>query len=168
MKQNNQYDFRTKLLSTSGVKVLSIKKSRTPNSTKMVKSIQVIHWAPRIICILAILFVSMFALDAFAPDLTIWQQIGGFLIHLIPSFILIAALAVAWKWEFVGGFIFTILSIAFSIAVFLLNYNRNHFSFSQSLQIALIIAIPFALTGVLFIISHKIKEREQQPDSNKA
>jgi hypothetical protein len=51
---------------------------------------KVIYWLPRILCILAILFISVFALDAFDPELSIWQQIVGFLIHLIPSFILIA------------------------------------------------------------------------------
>ena len=81
----------------------------------MKKSNQFIHWAPRILSILMILFVSMFALDAFAPNLSVWQQIGGFLIHLIPSYILLAALLVAWKWENLGGWLFTLLGIIFSI-----------------------------------------------------
>ena len=55
----------------------------------MKTSLAVYHWLPRILCILSILFISMFALDAFAPNLTIWQQITDFLIHLIPSFILL-------------------------------------------------------------------------------
>ena len=69
----------------------------------MKTSIRLIHWIPRVICILAILFISMFAADAFAPELTIWQQLGAFLMHLIPSFILLALLIVAWKWELIGG-----------------------------------------------------------------
>jgi hypothetical protein len=126
----------------------------------MEKSISLFHWLPRIICILAIVFVSMFALDAFDPELTFWQQIGGFLIHLIPSYIMIALLIVAWKWEYVGGIIFTILGFGFSAAVFLLNYNRNHFSALQSLVTTLIVAIPFVLVGILFIISHNKKKRK--------
>jgi hypothetical protein len=55
----------------------------------MKTSIKVLHWTPRIICILAIVFISLFTLDSFRPDLTIWQQIGEFLIHLIPSFIFV-------------------------------------------------------------------------------
>ena len=73
-------------------------------------SIKLIHWLPRIICILAILFISMFALDAFNPEKTIWQQIGDFLIHLIPSFVLIIILIIAWKREFIGGIIFIIVT----------------------------------------------------------
>jgi hypothetical protein len=126
----------------------------------MEKSIRLFHWLPRIICILAILFVSMFALDAFAPEITFCQQIGGFLIHLIPSYIMIALLIVAWKWKYVGGIIFTILGFGFSVAVFLLNYNSNHFSALQSLVITLIVAIPFVLVGILFILSYNKKKRK--------
>lgn len=126
----------------------------------MEKSIRLFHWLPRIICILAILFVSMFALDAFAPELTFWQQIGGFLLHLIPSYIMIVLLIVAWKWEYVGGIIFTILGFGFSVSVFLLNYNRNHFSAAQSLINTLIVAIPFVLVGILFMVSDNKKKRK--------
>lgn len=126
----------------------------------MEKSIRLFHWLPRIICILVILFVSMFALDAFAPELTFWQQIGGFLLHLIPSYIMIVLLIVAWKWEYVGGIIFTILGFGFSVSVFLLNYNRNHFSAAQSLINTLIVSIPFVLVGILFMVSDNKKKRK--------
>lgn len=126
----------------------------------MKKSISVLYWLPRIICILAILFVSMFALDAFAPGLTIWQQIGAFLIHLIPSFVLIGLLVVAWKWEYIGGIIFTLIGIGLSPFVFFLNLNRNHSSVLQSLSVILMVTIPFAIVGILFIVSSKRKRRK--------
>jgi len=59
---------------------------------------KILFWLPRILCIIAILFISLFALDAFQPDLTIWQQLEAFLMHLIPSFILLILLLIAWKW----------------------------------------------------------------------
>ncbi len=129
----------------------------------MKKSIKVFHWLPRIICILAILFVSLFAADAFAPELTIWQQIGAFLIHLIPSFILVALLVVAWKWEYIGGIIFTIIGLGLSPFVFVHNYKMNH-SVWMSLGIILAITIPFVIVGVLFIWSHKMKKRSIPKD----
>ena len=55
-----------------------------------------IFWLPRIICIIAILFISVFALDAFQPELTVWQQIQAFAMHLIPSFVLLLILIIAW------------------------------------------------------------------------
>jgi hypothetical protein len=128
----------------------------------MEKSGKVFYWLPRILCILAILFVSMFALDSFSPELTIWQQIGGFLIHLIPSYILLALLLVAWKWEYIGGIIYTIVGLAFCVAVFLLNFNRNHFTLPQSLFNAFMVAFPFVIVGILFIISHNKRKKNIQ------
>lgn len=119
----------------------------------MKKSAKIFYWLPRILCILAILFVSLFALDAFSPELSIWQQIGGFLIHLMPSFILLALLILAWKREFIGGIIFIIIGLGLSPIVFSHNYRMNH-SIFMSLGIILTITIPFAIVGVLFIISH--------------
>ena len=124
----------------------------------MKKSLKVFHWLPRIICILAILFVSVFALDAFSPELTIWQQIGSFLMHLIPSFILLAFLIVAWKWEYIGGIIFAIIGLILSPFVFVMNYTRND-SIWMSLGIILSITIPFINVGILFIVSHFLKKK---------
>lgn len=122
---------------------------------------KIIHWIPRIICILAILFVSMFAFDVFSPDLTIWQQIIALLIHLIPSFILTGILIIAWKWEKIGGIILTSTGVILCILVFYLNYKRNGFSFVQSLINASILCLPFVIAGILFIISDRRKQRIQ-------
>ncbi|MCK4560499.1 MAG: hypothetical protein KAV45_12010 [Calditrichia bacterium] len=124
----------------------------------MKTSISVIHWLPRVVCILAILFISMFAADSFAPGLTIWQQLGGFLMHLIPSFILLALLIVAWKWEYIGGIIFTVIGLGLSPIIFMHNYNMNH-SVGMSLGIILTITFPFVVVGILFIISHFMKKK---------
>jgi hypothetical protein len=120
---------------------------------------KVLHWIPRILCILAILFISMFALDAFEPGLTIWHQILAFLKHLIPSFILIALLIVAWKWELIGGIVFTMIGIAMSPLIFVHNYRMNN-SIWMSIGIIMTITIPFVLVGILFIISHSYKRKQ--------
>ena len=124
----------------------------------MRKTIRIIHWLPRVICILAMFFISLFAADSFSPELTFWQQITGFLMHLIPSFILTAILVVAWKWEFVGGIIFTVLGVGLSPIIFMKNYNMNH-SIEMSLGIIFTITIPFVLVGILFITSHFLKNK---------
>ncbi|MEI6696926.1 MAG: hypothetical protein WCO13_12765 [Bacteroidota bacterium] len=132
----------------------------------MNKTLSILHWTPRIICMLAILFVSMFALDAFESGLSIWQQIGGFLIHLIPSFVLLTFLIISWKWEYVGGIIFAIIGLGLSPFVFMLNYRMNH-SILQSLFIILVITIPFFVVGILFILSHFIKKKNIQISQTK-
>ena len=126
----------------------------------MKTSIKVFHWLPRIICLLAILFISLFAADAFAPGLTIWQQLGAFIMHLIPSFILLGFLIVAWKWEYVGGLIFLIIGLALSPIVFMHNYNMNH-SVWMSLGIILAITFPFVIVGLLFMVSHSLKKKNR-------
>ncbi len=124
----------------------------------MVNSSKIFYWLPRGLCIAAILFISMFALDSFSPDLTIWQQIGAFLIHLIPSFILAALLALAWKWEFLGGILFLIIGIVFTPIIFQHNYRMNH-SVWTSLNIILLITVPFILVGILFLTDHYRKKK---------
>ncbi|TWO32799.1 hypothetical protein E1J38_007995 [Seonamhaeicola sediminis] len=124
----------------------------------MKTSIKVISWLPRIICIFAIVFISILALDAFNPERTLLQQIGDFLMHLIPSFVLIIFLIVAWKRELIGGIIFTIIGLGFSPFIFMHNYRMNQ-SIWMSLLIILLIAIPFVIVGILFIVSHKMKKK---------
>ena len=138
-------------------RILLIKKNEMKTS-----SVQLFYWLPRIICILAILFVSMFALDAFSPGLTIWQQLGAFLIHLLPSFILLAFLIVAWKWEYLGGIIFTLIGLGLSPFIFNLNLHRNNFSVGASFGVVMMITFPFVVVGILFIVSHILKKRNQQ------
>ena len=78
--------------------------------------------------------------------------------HLIPSFILLAFLIVAWKWEYVGGLIFIIIGVVLSPIIFMHNYNMNH-SVWMSLGIILSITVPFVIVGVLFMVSHSLKKK---------
>lgn len=120
---------------------------------------KVAHWTPRILCILAILLISVFALDAFSPGLSLWKQLLAFIIHLIPSFILILLLIVAWKWEKIGGIIMTVAGIAFCVFLFIINFRRLHNSWN-SFTIMMALGFPFALSGFLFIISNYLKKKE--------
>ncbi|MDG1730639.1 MAG: hypothetical protein P8K68_01570 [Algibacter sp.] len=119
---------------------------------------RVLHWMPRIICIIGILFISMFSLDALNSELTIWQQILGLLMHLIPSFVLIILLLLSWKRELIGGIFFMIIGLGLSPFVFMHNFKMNQ-SIWISLGVISIITIPFAIVGLLFIISHYSKKR---------
>jgi len=120
--------------------------------------IRIIHWAPRIICILAILFVGMFSLDSFDSRFTVWQQILAFLIHNIPAFILIFFLVIAWKWELIGGMILMAFALGLCPFVFHHNYLMNH-SIWMSLSVILLINFPFVLSGALFVVSHFLKKK---------
>jgi formate hydrogenlyase subunit 3/multisubunit Na+/H+ antiporter MnhD subunit len=115
---------------------------------------RITRWVARIICLLAIFLISMLAFDVFSSELTVWQQIIALLRHLIPTFIMIAILIIAWKWERLGGIILILSGIVFCIMVFNINYNQRHFSLVQSLINVSLVCLPFVIAGVLFIVSH--------------
>jgi hypothetical protein len=123
---------------------------------------RITHWTPRILCILAILLISVFALDAFEPGRTLGQQLLAFLIHLIPSFILIAALVAAWKWEKIGGLIMIAIGLALGIFLFRGNYKRMG-DLWKSITIVMALAFPFFLSGILFLASDYLKKKEAEP-----
>lgn len=122
-------------------------------------SVKAYFWGPRILGILAILFVSMFALDAFQPELTIWQQLIDFFMHLIPSFILLAIFLVAWKWELIGGIIFIAIGLILTPLIFIHNYNMNG-SVWMSFGVIVMITFPFILMGILFILDYKMNKKK--------
>jgi formate-dependent nitrite reductase membrane component NrfD len=115
-----------------------------------------IRWAARTLGILAIAFVSLFALDAFSGGAGLGQKIAAFLLHMIPSFVLIIVLIIAWKHELVGGILMTLIGLAASALVYSLNYGRSH-SVSRGLQTAAMIGVPFVIAGLLFVISHFLR-----------
>jgi hypothetical protein len=114
---------------------------------------------PRVICILAIVFISIFAFDAFDPDLSIWKQIQGFAMHLIPSFVLLLILLIAWQWELIGGIIFMLIGLGLSPVIYIHNYHMNG-SVWMSLGVISMITLPFILVGVLFMLSHWNKKKQ--------
>lgn len=116
-------------------------------------SLNFFYWIPRVLCILAILFVSMFALDAFSSEESFIVQLGDFIMHLIPSFVLLYLLIFTWKKELIGGIIFMIIGLGLSPFIFSKNYEMNN-SLWMSIGVILTITIPFFIVGVLFIISY--------------
>jgi len=121
------------------------------------------HWLPRTLCVLGILFISLISFNVFTTELTIWQQLSAFFIHNIPSIVLLLVLIVAWKWEFTGGIIFTLIGLGTAPLIFQHNYqNINNNSVSTSLIIVLLINFPFVVVGILFIVSHFLSKKKNQ------
>jgi hypothetical protein len=72
-----------------------------------------LFWTPRLLGIAFALFVGMFALDAFNEGHGFWQNLAGFGIHLAPAMAIAAALAIAWRHEWVAALLFPILGVFF-------------------------------------------------------
>lgn len=64
---------------------------------------RVLYWTPRVVSIMFIAFISLFALDVFGGIEPWWAQVIGFFIHLVPTFVLILGLLIAWRWEWFGA-----------------------------------------------------------------
>jgi hypothetical protein len=62
-----------------------------------------LFWAPRAISIAFIAFLSLFALDVFSEGYGFWRTLLALGIHLIPSFVLLAILLLALRWEWIGA-----------------------------------------------------------------
>ncbi len=103
---------------------------------------RVLYWTPRILSILFILFISMFALDVFDGTSDAWQIFVGLAIHLIPSYILIIIAVIAWHWEPAGVILYALLTSAYPLMV----GSRAHWSVYLLMSgIPLLLAILFLL-----------------------
>ncbi len=107
---------------------------------------KILYWIPRILTILAILFIMMFSIDVFGGGEPLGRQLLGFLIHNIPAFILTAILIISWRWEMIGGVVFIMSAIAGSTIFFTYSHKVG----------SIIIMIPFLVVGILFILHHTL------------
>lgn len=99
-------------------------------------------WAPRVLGILYVAFLSVFALDVFGERLSVGQTIVALAMHLVPSAIMLAAVAIAWRWPVIGGSLFIAAGLAYCAMV-----GLRHPSWIAT------IAGPVFLIGVLFLWS---------------
>lgn len=98
-----------------------------------------VFWLPRVLAILFIAFISVFALDVFGEP----QWFLALIMHLIPSFILAVLTVLAWKRPFIGGICFVIAGL---ISVFF--FHNAIFT-------------PILIIGVLFLIEFYLKRKKR-------
>jgi hypothetical protein len=67
---------------------------------------RMLFWTPRVLSLVFIVFLSLFSLDVFGGNLGFWQTALALMTHLIPVFVLIVALILAWRWEWIGAAIY--------------------------------------------------------------
>lgn len=111
---------------------------------------KLIRYLPRLIATAAILFISLFALDAFRPDKPWFDAFIEFAIHLMPSIVLLVVLLIAWRYERLGGTLFILAGFA------------PFFLLSGALLSHLIIGGPFIIAGLSFWFSYFWHNRQNQ------
>jgi hypothetical protein len=102
-----------------------------------------LFWTPRILAIAFILFLGLFALDVFGEGYSFGELVVAFLMHLVPNFILLAILLVAWRYEWVGSILFV------GLGLFYLIWTQGRFP----LVTYVAISGPLFLTGALFFLN---------------
>jgi len=76
-----------------------------------------LFWIPRVLMVIYILFISLFALDAFDPRYSLSEKLISFMIQIAPSVLLALVLFFAWKRPLVGAVGFFGMSVFFTILV---------------------------------------------------
>jgi glucose-6-phosphate-specific signal transduction histidine kinase len=104
-------------------------------------------WSPRILGVLVCLFLSLFGLDAFGGGRTFVEALPDFLIHIAPMLVLLGVVAVSWRWEWVGGVVFTGLAAAYAFIA------RRHLAWIPT------ISGPLLVVGALFLWSWAHRRR---------
>ena len=73
-------------------------------------------WTPRVLAMALALFLAMFVMDVFVEGKEFWETSGNFVTHLIPSFCVIAILAIGWHRDGLAALGFLALAIAYFVA----------------------------------------------------
>ncbi len=100
-----------------------------------------LFWAPRVLCVLFALFLTIFALDVFQPGKPAAAVGLDLAMHLIPTFLLLLILAVAWRHELLGAIVFAGLAVLYLVAF----WGRFHWS-----AYAVISGSLFVVAGLFF------------------
>jgi len=114
-------------------------------------------WAPRILTILVALFLSVFAFDVFEGKKAFLEILAALVLHLIPTFLVVVLLVLAWRRELIGVVAFAGLAIAY------VGFFWGRFPWVAYAAIS----GPLLLVSVLFLLSWRQRVRAraagQQP-----
>jgi len=63
---------------------------------------KLLYWSPRLLSLLFVGFLSLFALDVFG-EYEGWSLILALFMHLLPSLALLVVIIIAWRYDLVGA-----------------------------------------------------------------
>jgi len=116
---------------------------------------KVIYWSPRILGILFAVFISLFAFDVFGEGYGFWEAILALLIHLVPTYLVIIALVLAWRWEWIGAVLFT------GLGIFYIIWTWGKFPWVTYV----VISGPLFLVGILFLVNWITRSEFKIPEA---
>jgi hypothetical protein len=108
----------------------------------------IINRIARILAIAFAIFISLFALDVFIPGVPLGNILLALVMHLIPTYIILILLWVAWKRPLAGGILFILAGAAYPILA----------SGEDLIAFLLIGGIPIII-GILFLLGAVLKNK---------
>ncbi len=115
---------------------------------------KILFWLPRILSICLLFLNFILAFDVYLEDWTLGEKNIGFIIHLIPFFIILTSLIIAWKRELSGSLIFIALGMIMLIYILL---------FRIEMWLSLfIISLPLIIIGLLFLLNYFLFTRKKE------
>lgn len=109
---------------------------------------RVLVWTPRILSMAFVAFLSLFAMDVFEENVGFWPTLQALVIHLIPTLVLIVALILAWRREWIGVVVYAAVGVLYLVWVTTL---RRPVPAATRLVWAMMIAGPAFLIATLFL-----------------
>ncbi len=103
----------------------------------------ILYWCPRVLSILFAAFISILAFAVFSEGYAFGELLIALFTHLVPTFVIVFFIIIAWKREWIGAIFFLGLAI-FYIIIF-----RSELDW----VILLIIPLPLLLCSILYLLS---------------
>jgi membrane-bound metal-dependent hydrolase YbcI (DUF457 family) len=117
---------------------------------------KLVYRTPRILSIIFILFLTLFSFDVFGEGHSFWNTLLAFLMHNIPSLILLILLIFAWKKEWIGALVFFLVGLVY-ISWIVINALTNRGEWFM-LMWAIQISGPAFLISYMFWLNWKRKK----------
>ena len=95
-------------------------------------------WTPRVAGLLIAAFLGLFALDAFDGQ-PLAAVAPAFAIHLLQSLVVVAAVVVGWRLQWIGAIAFGGLAVLYAVMV------------GGRLDWIAVISVPLLVVGLLFL-----------------
>ncbi|MBU1974888.1 MAG: hypothetical protein KKG59_00635 [Nanoarchaeota archaeon] len=105
-----------------------------------------LFWLPRGLVLLFILFLAVFGFDVFGSGQGFWWDLLGFIIHLMPVWMLAIILVVSWRRPLVGGIGFVAMALIFWIL------------FDPSPPAMIFLIFPQLVVAILYFLEWKLVE----------
>lgn len=94
----------------------------------------------------------MFSFDVFDIDATILEKVVGFIIHSLPSLLMIVILVLNWNNPYRSGLIFLIFAVLFTFM----------FKTFRRIDTFILISVPPLLVGLLFLLANNLQKKRSE------